>query len=53
MAGSGEKILIQPADIVMVTSHASGTSVTQASRARPLFTSTVVPTHSALSASAD
>ena len=41
--GSGDQIFSTPADIVTTTSQASGRSVTQARRARPILMMTVVP----------
>src|SRR5467141_1456319 len=49
--GSAEKTFCQPAVMVTVTSQASGVSVTQANRCRPILMRIVVPTHSATAAS--
>src|SRR2546430_13566905 len=42
--GSGENTFCHPAVIVTITSQASGVSVTQAKRARPILMRIVVPT---------
>src|SRR2546430_9931109 len=49
--GGGDPPSPPPAVIVTITSQASGVSVTQAKRARPILMRIVVPTHNATAAS--